>query len=127
MRFVFALALAVHGVAHLVGFVSSWKLAVLPELPYKTTIFGGRLDIGDTGVRAIGLLWLLAAVTFLLTAAATAVHAQWTPRLALFAAIGSLLLCVAGWPDSRIGLAVNVGLLLVLALGAGLILPALKP
>jgi len=37
MRFVLAFVLLAHGVAHLVGFVSSWKLATLAELPYKTT------------------------------------------------------------------------------------------
>jgi hypothetical protein len=47
MRFVLAFFLLAHGVAHLVGFVSSWKLATLAELPYKTTVFSGRVDVGD--------------------------------------------------------------------------------
>jgi len=42
MRFVLAVLLVAHGVAHLVGFVSSWKLATLAELPYKTTAFSGQ-------------------------------------------------------------------------------------
>ena len=45
--------LLAHGVAHLVGFVSSWKLATLAELPYKTTVFSGRVDVGDAGIRVV--------------------------------------------------------------------------
>ena len=50
MRFGLAFLLVAHGVAHLVGFVSSWKLATLAELPYKTTVFSGRVDVGDAGI-----------------------------------------------------------------------------
>jgi hypothetical protein len=39
MRFVLAFVLLAHGVAHLAGFVPSWKLATLAELPYNTTVF----------------------------------------------------------------------------------------
>ena len=70
MRFVLAFFLLAHGVAHLVGFVSSWKLATLAELPYKTTVFSGRIDVGDAGIRVLGVLWLLTALAFLIAASA---------------------------------------------------------
>lgn len=127
MRFVLAIVLAAHGIAHLVGFVSSWQLAVLPELPYKTTILGGSFDVGDVGVRVIGLLWLLAAVTFAVAAFAIATETRWAFRLTLFAVVASLFLCAAAWPDSRIGVAVNAGLLLILIVGVRLNLVALAP
>jgi len=120
MRLVLALLLIAHGIAHLVGFVSSWELATLAELPYKTTVFSGRLDLGDAGIRLIGVLWLLAALAFLVAAIALATGMSWAGRFMLAAVIASALLCVAGWPDARIGLAVNVGLALVLAIGARL-------
>jgi hypothetical protein len=53
MRFAFAFLLLGPAVAHLVGFVSSWKLATLAELPYKTTVLAGRVDVGDAGIRMI--------------------------------------------------------------------------
>ena len=37
------------------------------------------------------------------------------------------MLCVVGWPDARIGVAVNVGLALLLAIGARLNLAVLTP
>jgi hypothetical protein len=45
----------------------------------------------------------------------------------LAAVIASALLCVAGWPDARLGLAVNLGLALVPAFGARLHPAMLSP
>jgi hypothetical protein len=114
MKFVLAAILVAHGVAHLVGFVSSWQLATLAELPYKTTILAGRLDLGDAGIRVVGALWLIAALGFMVAAFGTGTSATWAVRVTAAAIVTSLVLCVAGWPDSRIGLAVNVALAVVL-------------
>jgi hypothetical protein len=70
MRFVLAFFLLAHGAAHLAGFVSSWKLATLAELPNKTTVLSGRVDVGDAGIRVMGVLWLLATLAFLVAAIA---------------------------------------------------------
>jgi hypothetical protein len=120
MRFVLAFLLAAHGIAHIPGFISSWKLATLAELPYKTTIFSGRLDVGDAGIRIIGVLWLVAALAFLVAAIALATATAWAGRFMSAAVLASALLCVAGWPDARMGLAVNLGLALVFAFAARL-------
>jgi hypothetical protein len=127
MRFALAFFLLAHGVAHLVGFVSSWKLATLAELPYKTTVFSGRIEVGDAGIRVMGVLWLLAALAFLVAAIAVATEAGWAVRFILAGVIASLMLCLVGWPDARVGVAVNVGLVLLLAIGARLNLAVLTP
>ena len=127
MRFVLAFLLVAHGVAHLVGFVSSWKLAILTEFPYKTTVLSGRVDLGGAGIRVMGVLWLLAALAFLVAAFAVATEMGWAVRFSLAAVIASVILCVVGWPDSRIGVTVNVGLALLLAIGARLNLAVLTP
>ncbi|MEQ1908335.1 MAG: ABC transporter permease [Vicinamibacterales bacterium] len=125
MRWLLAFVLVAHGVAHLVGFVSSWKLATLPELPYKTAVFAGRIDVGDAGIRVIGVLWLLTALAFLIDAGAVVMATDWAGRLMIVAVIASLLLCMVGWPDARIGVAVNLGLVVLLAIGARLNVAAL--
>jgi hypothetical protein len=102
-------------------------LATLAEVPYKTTVFSGREDVGDAGIRMMGVLWLLAALAFLVAALAVAVGTGWAVRFTLAAVIGSLILCVVGWPDARIGVAVNVGFALLLAVGARLNLALLTP
>ena len=89
MRWLLGFFLVAHGVAHLVGVVSSWKLATLAELPYKTTILAGRIDVGDGGIRVIGGLWLLTALAFLVAAGAVVMATDWAGRLVLVAAIAS--------------------------------------
>jgi hypothetical protein len=127
MRFVLAVLLVAHGVAHLVGFVSSWKLATLAEVPYRTAVFSGRVDVGDFGIRVMGVLWLFAALAFLVAAFAVATETGWAVRVTLAAVTASLILCVVGWPDARIGVAVNVGLALLLAIAARLNVAVFTP
>ena len=50
-----------HGLIHLMGFVAYWPLAKVPDLPYKTSLLDGRLELGVAGMRLFSLLWLLAA------------------------------------------------------------------
>ncbi len=113
MRFVLAALLIAHGVAHLVGFVVPWRLVSTAEVPYRTTILGGVTDLGDAGARALGVVWLVAALAFVLLAGA--VLAGWNVRLWVFAMLAlSSVLCVVGWPEARIGLIVNAVLLAAL-------------
>lgn len=51
-----------HGVAHLHGFLVSWRLRSFHELPYRTAIFGNTADVGSLGMRVIGVGWLLGGV-----------------------------------------------------------------
>jgi hypothetical protein len=117
MRFLLAFLIGAHGIAHLVGFVASWRLATLEGLHYKTTALADTVDIGDGGTRLVGVLWLAAAIAFVVAAAGVAIDANWTHRLMTIAVIGSMALCIVGWPEARIGVFVNVilGLLLILA------------
>jgi hypothetical protein len=118
MRFLLAAVLGAHGIAHFVGFVFSWQIATLVELPYKTTILAGRIDLGDGGIRAMGLLWLLGGLGLLIAAVAVATDAPWAHRLTALMVAMSLVLCAIGWPDSRIGLVVNVALAVALVVNA---------
>lgn len=108
MRFALALVLFVHGIAHIVGFVVPWRIAKLDEAPYKTTLLNGRLDVGDTGIRVVGVLWLLAAAGFAASAIALLVTSPWWPLITLIVAGFSLVLTILGWPDSRIGVPIDV-------------------
>ena len=117
IRYGLAVLLAGHGVAHLVGFVASWQLAALPELPYRTRVLAGRVEVGDIGTRVMGALWLLAALAFLTAAGAAVTQAGWMARFALCTVVVSMVLCVLGWPDARAGFWVNAGLALVLLFG----------
>jgi hypothetical protein len=110
MRFLLAALLIVHGVAHLVGFAVPWRLVASPDVAYRTTILAGTIDVGDTGARVLGILWLLVASGLVLLG--SVLFSGVGVRAAVLPLLGfSLLLCFVGWPDARIGVVVNIVLL----------------
>jgi hypothetical protein len=118
MRIVLAALLLAHGIAHLPGFLVNWQLRTFPELPYRTTIFGGAVDVGEGGIKAIGVAWLVLSVLFFVAAAVTLLRTAWAQPI-VYAAVGlSTVLCVVGWPDARLGLIANAVIVLLLAGGA---------
>ena len=113
MRFAFAALLLAHGVAHLVGFAVPWKLLSSEEVPYRTTILGSLIDVGHAGARALGVVWLAAALAFVLLAAAVLAGLNVRPWTSAMLGM-SIVLCVIGWPEARIGLVVNALMLAAL-------------
>lgn len=109
MRWLLAAFLVAHGVAHLVGFVGPWRLS--KAVPYTTTLLGGRLDVGDVGIRALGIAWLLAALGF--AGLAVAITLRWPGWLPAAAAVtaASLVLSALAWPEARVGVFVDLALL----------------
>jgi hypothetical protein len=111
-----AIGLALHGFAHLVGFVSAWRLAALPDAPFTTLIFNGTLDVGDPGIRIVGGLWLVVAIAF-----GVAAVAVWRAGAGALRPVGlvagtSAILCVVGLPTAMLGLGVNLAILAGLAI-----------
>lgn len=107
-----ALLLAGHGFAHLVGFAGPWKIGKPDSRqPYTTKILAGRVDVGDAGIRVVGILWLLAAVAFGVLALAVLADAWWWRPAAIGIASYSLALAILGLPGAWIGGVVDVLLL----------------
>ena len=116
LRYVLPIAMLVHGLAHLPGLVTAWRLQRLPDFPYHTVLLRGRLDVGDSGMRIVGALWLVAAVGFGLAAVGAFLgDPRWLP-VAVATAVVSSVLCLLEWPFARVGLWVNVALLSAFAL-----------
>ncbi len=114
MNILLAIFLLVHGISHLVGFVVPWKLTEIPEAPYKTTILKGTVDLGDSGIRIFGLIWLLLAFGFGTSAVLLFLEsAVWLPFTALITVV-SLILSVLAWPESKVGIPTNILILAVL-------------
>ena len=120
MRIAIAIAMVLHGAAHLVGFAESWPTARTHRAPLKTTVLGGRLDLGAAGARLGGLLWLLTALAFGLVAAEAVINTDGWASMALVTAVASFVLSVVWWPESRVGVAVNAVLIAVLVVGRNL-------
>ncbi len=104
----------VHGFAHIVGFLVSWKLVNDKDTPYKTTILGGKLDLGDTGIRIMGILWLLTGIAFFLVTYGVIVQTGWWKTSTLFITCFSLFISLIALPDTKYGVMANILLLLFL-------------
>jgi len=96
MRWLLAGLLVAHGIAHVVGFVVPWKLLASKEMPYRTTILSGSVDLGETGARLLGLVWLGVAVGFAIAGAGVLARVSWWYGVALALVVVSVALCVAG-------------------------------
>lgn len=107
MTVVFAVWFVAHGVAHLPGFLVSWRFLSVPSLPYRTAVLANKVDVGFVGIRVVGVLWLLCFLAFILLAIGAMMRAAWWHEAAFVILSASLILCVVGWPHSRIGVASN--------------------
>ncbi len=115
MRILLGAVLFVHAIAHIVGFVVPWRLLTSADVPYRTTILAGSVDLGAAGIKALGIVWLAAAIAFMLVDVALFLRTSWWfPALVKMIA-ASIVLCVLGWPDARIGIAANALILGLLA------------
>jgi hypothetical protein len=107
---------ALHGLVHLMGFVAYWPLAPVAELPYKTALFGGEWDVGRAGMKLFGLLWLVAALGFVASAAGLlAGQMVWRPLM-----IGTVILSTAvialDWAPAFRGAVVNGAIVILMGL-----------
>lgn len=106
MRTAFLLLLLIHGLIHLMGFTKAFGLARLEQLSQHLT-------------RGQGVLWLLATILFLTTAALFWLRESywWMPAVA--AILLSQYLIIGNWQDARFGSIANLVILLVAVVGIG--------
>ena len=97
MRLAFTLLLVIHGLIHLLGTLKAFRLAELPAFTQ---------DIP----RALGSVWLLAALLCLGTAAALWISPRWWVA-GLLAVVVSQGVIATAWQDARFGTLANLLLL----------------
>lgn len=112
----FAVFLALHGLVHLVGFTVPWRLGGLRSSQYSTRILDHSLEVGDAAVKALGLLWLAAAIAFVVVGVMVWRGHRWARRATAAVLLVSLVLCAIDLPGSVIGLAIDVVMLALLAI-----------
>ena len=55
-----------HGIAHLIGTFIYWRLMPATEdVPYKTTLFFSKIEVGEFGTSLLGLVYLIIALLFI--------------------------------------------------------------
>jgi hypothetical protein len=109
-RFVSA-AVGLYGMVHVLGFVVAWKLATVHAMSYSTSLLGGNFDVGTGGIRAIGVVWLLVAVSFVLSAVGIWRRERWARQLLGTTASTSAVLCVLAISTAYAGLVIDLGIL----------------
>ncbi len=109
MRISLAALFAAHGIAHLVGFVGALNLT--PDIHFTPTMLGGAVVLGERGLRLYGAAWLLGALSYIVVALLVAVGSPRWRWAGLVVTVGSLLLCILGWPVSQVGIYVDLALL----------------
>jgi hypothetical protein len=119
---ILAVVLILHGLIHLMGTTVYMKLGRIEGLPYKTTLLGGRWQLGEPGMRVFGALWVVPAVGFILGGAALlAGLAVWTP-LIIGTAVISLILTGLDWKAAYAGAILSAAILVIVWLG-----PIIRP
>ncbi|HKY36810.1 MAG TPA: DUF6544 family protein [Polyangiaceae bacterium] len=109
MRVLGALFLFLHGIAHLVGFRAAFWPASVPS---RSSLLGGLVEIGYLSGRALGVAWLLVAVGYLAAAGLIVSKGPGWTTLVFWVTAASLVMCVLFWPEARIGLYIDLAVLL---------------
>ncbi len=109
-----AALLGVHGLVHLMGFFAYWPLLTLTDLPYKTALLGGLLDLGTVGMRAYSVLWLAAGLGFVSTSIAIILGWRRWQTVLLVSSLMSLVITALDWTTAFRGSVLDVVILLAL-------------
>lgn len=106
---------AMHGAIHLIGFVVPFQVAQLEGFPYRTTVLNDSIVVGDVAVRAIGIVWLVLAVGFVIAAVGLWRGIAWAVPATAVLAIVSIVVCALGLPEAVAGIVLNALILAVIA------------
>ena len=107
-----AIIVLLHGLIHLFGVISFWKLGLHEH--YSTEVLGGALDLGERGTYVLGSAWLVATVAFTIAAYGMFTDQGWWQTGLFTAATYSLILTVLAWKDAIFGSLINLAILTIL-------------
>ena len=116
-RFILALPLIVHGLAHISGFLATWTNNDAGYAP-RPWIFSSHISLGSPLGKVFGILWLAAAAALAGSGAGLILQETWWVPLAVLGSILSLAVIVPWWNSvpsgAKIGAAFDVVLLALL-------------
>jgi hypothetical protein len=106
------LLLIAHGLAHTPGILGSFDLATFDDASRQPNVL--LTGAGDAMIRALGVVWALAALSFVVAGAGVLLRQAWH-RTAVWAAVAlSLPLTMLWYQDAIVGLVLNVSIAVVL-------------
>lgn len=108
--------LVLHGVIHMMGAYVYMGLGRIESLPYKTTLLGGRWDLGEHGTHLFGASWLVPLIGFCALGANLAVRGGLPVSALVAVTLFSLALTVLDWKVAYAGALLD-GLILAASWG----------
>ncbi len=111
--FVFA-----HGLVHLLWLAAYWPLTTIDGIPYKTTLFGGHWDVGDTGMRAYSALWVAPTIGFCVAAIGLVTGLSWARPFTVAVALGAILLSLPDVGHAKWGALIDAAIIAVIVFGS---------
>lgn len=104
MRIVLVLLIILHGLIHLMGFAKAFQFGEMTQFTKEIS-------------RPMGILWLLAALLFLVTATGFFLRKDWWPILGIIMVILSQGLIFTTWADAKYGTIANAIIMVVAIVG----------
>jgi hypothetical protein len=77
------------------------------RIPYQTDLLNETLEVGDSGARFIGVVWLALPVRFGISTSGLWRGSNWALLATALLAAGSLVECVLGMPEATLGILIN--------------------
>lgn len=116
-RYLIALPLLLHGLAHISGFVASLSPGGA-DYKLEPWIFSPNLYLHTGAGRIFGILWLIACLALIAAGVGVILHKDWWLTLAIIAAVISLLVIIPWWksvpPGAKFGAFFDVLVIVVL-------------
>lgn len=114
LKYVVAVALAFHGLIHFLGIGVYFELVEMVDLPYKTTLLGGSIDVGNAGIRVFAVLTAVAGAGFVASAVALVTGWRYWRAVLLAVTTFSLVLTLLDWTVASAGVLANLAILATL-------------
>jgi hypothetical protein len=92
MLYLAGFVLIAHGLIHLMGTTVYMRLGDVQGFSYKTTLLGGRWDVGAAGISVFGSLWAVAAVGFVAASVGMLTGSSWWQPVLIVVSVFSLVL-----------------------------------
>ena len=106
-RIIISIALLVHGMIHLMGFLKAWGFPIAKNLTVRSLI---ALSANDT--KMVGLLWLLCCIGLVTSCIIFILQRDWWWTVGAISLILSQSLIILYWHDAKYGTLINVIILL---------------
>ncbi len=92
MLYLAGFVLIAHGLIHLMGTTVYLRLGDVQGFAYKTTLLGGRWDVGAAGIGIFGTLWAVAALGFIVSSVGMVTDKSWWQPVLIAVSVFSLVL-----------------------------------